>query len=213
MKSVVNIAKKRLCKNSAGTQKFKKIVEDLNLQDNVSSSEDSDEDEKKRNARAQAEHKKAADQRLREKLVRLGRIKKPEDLKNVDSLLESAYNSAKALEWGQYTDNVGNPRCSFDTEEDFDIFSQSGDDSQESKESVDIIEQVKKEGRLTMNIKNNPLDQMKMSMLGFEAGFAIADSNGLIHSVKKKIAELHGLGTYIPESTSKVIYQKLCDEL
>lgn len=141
----------------------------------------------------------------------MGKIKKVEDLKHVDSLVESAYNSAKALEWGKYTDDIGKPRPSWQSEEEYDLFSQS-DESQESKESVDIVEQVKKEGRMTMKSKNNPLDEMKMAMLGFEPGFAIAGSSELINSVQRKIAELNGLGTFVPEATTKIIYKKLCDE-
>ena len=36
-------------------------------------------------------------------------------------------------------------------------------------------EKIKKEGRLKLSIKNNPLDEMKMAMLGFEQGYALAE--------------------------------------
>ena len=63
-----------------------------------------------------------------------------------------------------------------------------------------------------MSSKNNPLDEMKMAMLGFEAGFASQDPSFLINQVKEKIAELHANGTVIPESTTKIIYNRLCAE-
>ena len=47
---------------------------------------------------------------------------------------------------------------------------------------------------------------MKMAMLGFEPGFGSQNSSALIAQVKRKIAELHGAGTIVPESTTKVIY-------
>ena len=51
-----------------------------------------------------------------------------------------------------------------------------------------------------------------MAMLGFSSGFAQGQNSKLIDEIKRKIAELHGHGTYIPEATSKVIYKKLCTE-
>lgn len=57
-----------------------------------------------------------------------------------------------------------------------------------------------------MSARNNPLDEMKMAMLGFEPGFGSQNSSALIAQVKRKIAELHGAGTIVPESTTKVIY-------
>ena len=63
-----------------------------------------------------------------------------------------------------------------------------------------------------MSSKHNPLDEMKMAMLGFEAGFASQDSSFLIKRVKAKIAELQANGTVIPESTTKIIYKRLCAE-
>lgn len=52
--------------------------------------------------------------------------------------------------------------------------------SGESDGSADIFEKIKKEGRLKLSMKNNPLDEMKMAMLGFEPGFISTDSSNLI---------------------------------
>ena len=67
-------------------------------------------------------------------------------------------------------------------------------------------------GKLTMSAKNNPLDEMKMAMLGFEPGYTDKDTTELINKIKKKINDLNNSGTIIPESTIKVIYQKLCSD-
>ena len=90
----------------------------------------------------------------------------------MDSLIESAYNSQKAFEFAKIEDRPGDPCPSFESEEDFDLYSQhSNEDSIDSKESVDVEAMIKAAGKLTMSAKNNPLDEMKMAMLGFEPGF------------------------------------------
>jgi len=63
MKSVIGIAKKQLCKSPQGAMKFNKIVEDLNLKDVASSSDESEWDVTKemKKFRAGADHQKIAD--------------------------------------------------------------------------------------------------------------------------------------------------------
>ena len=93
------------------------------------------------------------------------------ELEHVDSLIESAYNSQKAFEFAKFAtlaDRPGDPCPSFQSEEDFDLYSQhSNEDSIDSKESIDIEAMCKAAGKLTMSSKNTPLDEMKMAMLGF----------------------------------------------
>ena len=90
--------------------------------------------------------------------------------------------------------NVQSPRdpCpSFKSEEDLELYSQhSHEDSLDSKESIDVETIIKTAGKLTMSTKNNPLDQMKMQMLGFEPGFQDLDSEILLERIKTKIAEM-----------------------
>ena len=50
--------------------------------------------------RAKYEYVKVADENLRKKLVRLGRIQHEGELEQLDSIIESAYNSKKQLLWG-----------------------------------------------------------------------------------------------------------------
>ena len=216
LQQVVKVAKKRLAGSPAGMQAFKKIVDDLQLK----GADDSDSDDQRwdinkemRKFRANSKHQKVADQRLREKLVRMKRIKDVKDLKHVDSVLESAYNSTKALEWGKIKDRLDDPCPSFISEEEYDLFDESENSMDSRDESVDVETQIKREGRVKMNPKgNNPLDLMKMAMLGFEAGFVSANTSALIASIKSKIAELNNIGTVIPEDTQEVIYKRLCDE-
>ena len=49
---------------------------------------------------------------------------------------------------------------------------ESESDSSSSKESADLVTQIKREGSFVMAEGNNPLDQAKMSIFGFEKGFA-----------------------------------------
>ena len=49
-------------------------------------------------------------------------------------------------------------------------------------------------------------------MLGFEPGFVDQDKDELLAKIKNKIYDLRAQGTVIPESTVKVIYQRLCAE-
>ena len=88
--------------------------------------------------------------------------------------------------------NVHSPRdpCpSFESEEDLELYS-SHEDSLDSKESIDVEAIIKTAGKLTMSTKNNPLDQMKMQMLGFEPGFQDLDSHILLDRIKTKISEM-----------------------
>ena len=142
----------------------------------------------------------------------MNKIEKVDDLQHVDSLVESAYNSARAFEWCKNAGGMPRDPCpSMESFEDFDLFSQS-DGSDESKDSVDLEAAIRAAGRLTMTTKSNPLDDMKMAMLGFEPGFSSLNSSSLIAKIKGKIAELHGHGTVIPESTTRIIYKRLCTE-
>ena len=216
LQKVVTIAKKRLAKSPEGKKAFKRVVEEMHLECHLDSSGDEsgwDINKEMRKFRANSKHQQIADQRLREKLVRMNKIKHVGALPRVDSLVESAYNSARAFEWAKLgAGGPGDPCPSQVSSEDYDLHSNS-DDSNYSQGSGGELEQiVKREGRLTMSARNNPLDEMKMAMLGFEPGFGSQNSSALIAQVKRKIAELNGLGTVVPESTTKVIYQRLCAE-
>ena len=75
----------------------------------------------------------------------------------MDSLIESAYNSQKAIEWGKYKDEIEGPHASIDSEERYALFSDS-QDSDDSSASSDIVAKIKKAGKLEITQKNNPLD-------------------------------------------------------
>ena len=114
--------------------------------------------------RATAKHRKDFEHRLKQKLIRFGKIEEEDELPVVDSLIESAYNSQKAIEWGEKKDEKrkdkkGNPlrdtnsptrestfreigkdpMISLESEEEFDVYSNS-DESEQSDHSLDIMD-------------------------------------------------------------------------
>jgi hypothetical protein len=63
-----------------------------------------------------------------------------------------------------------------------------------------------------MTDKNNPLDQMKMQLLGFDNGFTKMTPGDLINQIKDRIAYFNSSGTSISDKTTKTIYNRICNE-
>lgn len=83
--SVVAIAKQRLAKSPQGKRQFNQIVEDFHLKGQVADSSDDeghsfDRRRERKRQRARSKHQQNADQRLRQKLVRMGKIKDVKEL-------------------------------------------------------------------------------------------------------------------------------------
>ena len=83
------------------------IIEDLGMdREMVASDDESDWSfvKEMKKFRATAKHRKDFEHRLKQKLIRFGKIQEEDELPVVDSLIESAYNSQKAIEWGEKKD-------------------------------------------------------------------------------------------------------------
>ena len=104
MRQVVTIAKQRLGQNPEGKATLQEIIENLGMDgEMISSDEESDWNAMKelKKFSAGSKHRKDFERRLKQKLIKMGKIQSENELKHVDSLIESAYNSQKASAWGK----------------------------------------------------------------------------------------------------------------
>ena len=87
--------------------------------------------------KAQYDYVQIAEKNLRQKLVRLGRIEHEDDLEQLDSIIESAYNSKKQLLWGQMEAQFQVPQPSMESGEQHGLFGESEASASSSDSGVD----------------------------------------------------------------------------
>ena len=141
------------------------------------------------------------------------KIKHVNDLPRIDSLVESAYNSHRALEWAEQNkyEKGKDPNVSLETVSSYFLLSDS-DDSDKSQESLDLEAQILADREIRLSGGHNPMDEAKMSMLGFEKNYKEMSPSDLIASIKDRISYFNQAETKIPDKTTKAIYKKLCSE-
>lgn len=69
----------------------------------------------------------------------MGKWRHGNELKRVDSLVESVYNSEKNLEWENYRPQIEAPLCTEASDADFNLFEKSSTEEDEDNDQEDVI--------------------------------------------------------------------------
>jgi len=134
LKLGIKAFKKRLRQESADTKVYKRHLDKLNLEwdsSDVSSQKSWDIVEEMNIQRKKTGYYRYTADKLRAKLVRLGRVKSMSeaDKLEIDSLMESAYNSEKKIEWGKREESFKAPVPSIESGERFALFDNLSNES------------------------------------------------------------------------------------
>ena len=109
--------------------------------------------------------------RLRNKLKRLGKTLptsgEDKTLSKVDSLIESAYNSQKASEWGKEPAQFLAPKPSLESLDDYYIYGNNSEESSSTGSTENVNQYVKPNMPLFISEESNPVEEEKMAALGF----------------------------------------------
>lgn len=142
----------------------------------------------------------------------MNKIKDVADLPRVDSLVESAYNSTKAIQWAleNKQEMFKDPRPSYESLSSYFLLSDSdASDCGGTEGSVDLETQIKQEGQLKISERAGSLDEMKMGMLGFKPGFTDNSPEDIVKQVKARIAYFKQSGMEISQKSTKAVYKRI----